>query len=41
MTGVKLTETCAVFSVSEICWFALACVGSRSIVTDGIDVTIM
>ena len=39
--GYKLTEACAVFSVSEICWFARAYVGSHSFVTVGIDVTIM
>ena len=41
MTGVKLTEACTVFSVSKICWFARACEGSHSIVTVGIDVTVM
>ena len=41
VTDVKLTETCAVFSVSEICRFARACVGARSVVTVRIDVTIM
>ena len=41
MTGVKLTEACTVLPNSEICWFARACEGSHSIVTVGIDVTIM
>ena len=41
ITRLKLTETDAVVSVSEICWFARACVGPRSIVTIGIDVIIM
>ena len=41
MTDEKLTEACAEFSVSEICWFARAYVGSYGIVTVGIGVTII
>ena len=41
VTGLKLTETDAVVSVSEICWFARACVGPCSIVTIGIDAHVL
>ena len=39
--NVRLTMTCAVFAVSEICCLARACVGAYGIVTVGIDVTVM
>ena len=39
--SIRLTITCAVFAVSEICCVARACVGAYGVVTVGIDVTVM